>query len=48
MWKSGSAWRPKAGHPDIAFKDMALPGAWKSIFGNASLESSIAKTREYY
>lgn len=48
VWKSGSVWRPKVGHPDAAFREMALEGAWKRIFGNASLRPSIARAKEYY
>lgn len=34
--KSGSVWRPKAAHPDIAFHETALQGAWRRIFRNES------------
>ncbi|PHH90843.1 hypothetical protein CDD83_2509 [Cordyceps sp. RAO-2017] len=45
VWKSGSAWEPKKGHPDIAFQEMALSGAWNRIFGKAPLKASTVKTR---
>ncbi|KJZ77595.1 hypothetical protein HIM_02772 [Hirsutella minnesotensis 3608] len=48
VWDSRNVWRPKAGHPDVAFEEMALSGAWSRIFGNSSLQASTVKSREYY
>ncbi|KAK2594585.1 hypothetical protein QQS21_007715 [Conoideocrella luteorostrata] len=38
--KTGSVWRDKEGHPDVAFKNMALEKAWSLIMPKAELEVS--------
>lgn len=41
--RTGSVWQDREGHPDAAFKDMALQAAWKLVFENSSLEASQFK-----
>ncbi|KAJ6785734.1 hypothetical protein PWT90_07108 [Aphanocladium album] len=41
--KTGSVWRDRQDHKDVAFKSMALDKAWGIVFGESTLEASQFK-----